>query len=242
MKKTNQINEYLSGELTGSNLVNFENELKNNSELQQELTLYNGIDEAIVQKGVIELRNNLNRIHESLEKNVPVRKMFTNRYFLVAASVSILIVLSVFFFKMNNSSNTELYSMYFEPYESIDIIRGNSTDCDRLNNPYDFYADKQYEQAVVAFDKLLEKDASDVKVNFYKGISSMELSDYEDAIKSFQTILDSDASLFVELSEWYIGLCYLETNNDELAKKHFENVVGFDNNFSEKASEILRNL
>lgn len=60
-----EIDEYLNGNLMGSDLIDFESNLIQNKTLQNELKLHQEIDEALMESGVLNLRNQLHNIVKS---------------------------------------------------------------------------------------------------------------------------------------------------------------------------------
>lgn len=60
-----EIDEYLNGNLMGSDLIDFESDLIQNKSLQNELKLHREIDEALMESDILNLRNQLHNIVKS---------------------------------------------------------------------------------------------------------------------------------------------------------------------------------
>ena len=60
-----EIDEYLNGNLMGSDLIDFESDLIQNKTLQNELKLHREIDEALMESDILNLRNQLHNIVKS---------------------------------------------------------------------------------------------------------------------------------------------------------------------------------
>jgi len=73
-------------------------------------------------------------------------------------------------------------------------------------------------------------------------MSLQETGKFKKAIASYQTVVKDKDNLFVEQAEWYIGLCYLQTENRKKAFKQFEQIANSQSYYSEKATAVLRKI
>lgn len=226
--------KYYYKELIGEALNNFEKKLVNNPEFKEEYLSYKNISDAFREDGKIEC---LIRDISNIDDNH--KPVIRRRHYAAAASVILLMTCSWFFIEyMNSYSNSELYTLYFEPYKIIK--RG---ECENDNRkPYNLYAEKKYDQAIIGFVYLLDKDESIPEANFFLGISYMQTNKFDEAVKCFKVNLDNQPNLLVELSEWYAGLCYLKLENDEKAKEIFSEISYSGNSYTAKAEHILKYL
>jgi len=78
--------------------------------------------------------------------------------------------------------------------------------------------------------------------HFYSGVSLQELGKYQKAISEYETVITDIDNLFVEQANWYIGLCYLQTNEDKKAYKQFKKIAKEDGFYQLKAEAILRKM
>ena len=78
--------------------------------------------------------------------------------------------------------------------------------------------------------------------NFYSGISNIQIQEYLKANKNFIRVLEHKNNLFVEQSEWYLGICYLMTNERNKAKVTFDSIAKGKSFYRTKAKEILNKL
>jgi len=53
--------------------------------------------------------------------------------------------------------------------------------------------------------------------HFYSGASFQETGQYKNAINEYQMVINDKDNLFIEQAQWYIGLCYLQTNDSKKA-------------------------
>jgi tetratricopeptide (TPR) repeat protein len=87
---------------------------------------------------------------------------------------------------------------------------------------------------------LAERDG--YSVNFYSGVVYQELGEYSSAINSFTEVVRHGDNLLVEQSEWYIGLCYLRTDEREKALAQFRTIVSRKGFYGEQSRKLLKQL
>ncbi len=104
------------------------------------------------------------------------------------------------------------------------------------------YESKNYRAALSLFQTILDKDSTNLTSNFYSGISNIQVQEYPKANKNFIRVLDHKNNLFMEQSEWYLGFCYLMTNEREKAKETFNTIAKGNSFYRTKAKEILSKL
>ncbi len=243
------IERYLDKEMGKSELSWFEKELDDNPELQKELKLRMNVNNAIIEKDVMDLRDKLEKSYSSVEPertNKSQSPSFINKKYLMFTSViSILVIGSLLFlFFMNKSlTNEEIYAMYYHPYEASLNFRatGNNVDED-LRYAMQYYENRDFRNALVLFEKILKNDDSRIGLNLYSGISHMEINEYNNANEKFQTIIDHKYNLYIEQAEWYLGFCYLMTDNSDKATKQFKQIAENSGYYSVKAKEILKRM
>ncbi|UCH15779.1 MAG: hypothetical protein JSV22_07380 [Bacteroidales bacterium] len=243
------IERYLDGEMGADEKIWFEKELEANPKLQKELELRRNVNSALKEKEVMELRGQLEEIYESTEQQETVVKKATaiiNRKLLVLVSaVLILIVgsLIVLLLKSDSLTEKEIYAMYYQPYEATLNFRSADADIDTdLRNAMQYYENKDFRNALVLFEKILSEDDSRIGLNLYSGISHMEMKEFENANTKFQKIIDHNYNLYIEQAEWYLGFCYLMTDNTEKATMQFREIAEKDGYYSPKAIEILKRM
>jgi hypothetical protein len=243
------IERYLDGEMGKDEQLWFEKELDANPELQKELQLRRNINTAIHEKEVMELRSQLKEICSSpAYRETTVRKNTVVLYkkLLIAASFITIVIIGSFlvlFLRNKSYSNEEIYAMYYRPYEATMNFRSADASINSdLRTAMKYYENKDFRNALVLFEKILNNDSSRIGLNLYSGISYMEVKEYNDANSNFQKIIDDKYSLYIEQAEWYLGFCYLMTDNTDKAKRQFKQIAGQNGYYTDKAIEILNKM
>lgn len=240
-----KIEGFLSDDLIGDELLEFENQLLDNPDLQQEVDLLQEIDMAIMEDDVMDLRSKLEAIEPPQSPKVRRSMIYMGKWHLVAASLIILIGIGSIMYMMGNSNYSEedIYGRYYKPYNVIINTRSVEAHTSKLLvNALKSYEAKEYTTALSLFQQVLEKDSLNITGNFYSGISNIEIKKYNAANKNFNRIIQHKNNLFIEQSEWYLGFCYLMTNKKEEAIRQFHTIAQSNSFYKEKAQEILNRL
>lgn len=240
-----KIEGFLDSDLTGDELLEFEKELLEDPDLSMEVDLHREIDMAIQEEDIMDLRSKLEAIEPPKSEKKRRGILYMGKWHLAAASLILFIGLGSILNLLNGNSfsNEELYSMYYKPYNVVITTRGVEANTDKiLVDALKCYESKDYRTAISLFQEVLEKDSLNVTGNFYSGISNIEIEKFNDANKNFSRIIKHKNNLFIEQSEWYLGFCYLMTNNEEKALKQFQEIAQSNSFYKDKAQEILNKL
>ena len=242
------VDRYLDGVMSIEERVWFEKELQGNNELHLEIELQKSLNTMLENREVLELHGQLNDIHEQYfgeRKRVLNldRKFKRVLYVSTAAVVSLTMTVFMLTHGIKHTSGTELYAQYFKPAEiNMSFRAGSSVGDHELRSAMLLYENKNYEEAVKLFEKILSKDNSRIGLNLYSGISHMEVKEYSEANKRFEKIIDHKANAFVESAEWYLGLCYLKMNDEQKAKNIFADIANSESYYNKEAKSILRKM
>jgi len=247
-KYQNYIQPFLDGELSREELDWINKELENNAVLAEDIKLYREVDTAIREDDVLDLRDQLNVIHNELGDEVsnpkkPVRYRKAISYAAIA-SVAILISVGVMYkLQTRKLSNQEIFEKYYEPYEVTMVYRSAETSSTALlQEAIQMYEAGMYTEAITLYEEVLVKDPADMQSKLYSGISYLETDQYVKADKSFSTIIEHNDNLYIEQAEWCLGFCYLMTENVAAARKQFYNIAISNSSFTLDALEVLKKL
>jgi tetratricopeptide (TPR) repeat protein len=244
-KNKHLISKYLDGELDALTAARFEEELLNNPALRAETDLYQKLVKALADSEVMQLRMQLNEIHEKVSPE-PVRyakpRVRKAARIAVAASFSLLLGFSVLNY-FQSGTTQKLIEKYYQPYEVTSTNRSGTANADKtLRIALEKYQNRQYGEAVVLFEKALASDPGQMATQLYSGISYFEIAEYINATKSFTRVIEHNDNLYIEQAKWYLGLCYLKNEEKEKAVRQFSEIAKSDSYYSAKAKAILKKL
>jgi tetratricopeptide (TPR) repeat protein len=113
---------------------------------------------------------------------------------------------------------------------------------DNIRTALGLYERGNYQEALPIFKQILTKSQTNHAVNLYAGISFMEIRKYNEATASFEQIIEHKNNLYIEQAEWYAGLCYLVSDQEEKAQRQFTKIVNRDGYYRDQAREILKKM
>jgi len=241
------IQPFLDGELSREDLDWISKELESNAVLADDIKLYREVDQAIREQDVLELRNQLDVVHSSLDeairnpKKVPrYRKVIS---YAAIASLAILISVGVMY-KIQNKKlgNVEIFEKYYEPYEITMVYRSGEASQKLMSDAMEYYNAGRYQDAIVLFEKILSENPNDMGTTLYSGISYLEIKRYTDANRSFNKIINQNDNMYIESAEYCLGYCYLMTGNTETARKQFRKIAKSNSSYKDKALVISKRL
>lgn len=242
------IQRYLDGEMQNDEKFWFNRELEDDVELQYLFDLYQAVDATLKDTEVIEFREQLMEVEQDyfdrgqqLEKVRPVK---IYKFGLIAATVMLLIGVGWFLMRQFQPyDKEEIYAEYYEPYQVTMRVRSADTEIEKmLAEALNKYEAGDYASALPVFEYVLSQDSTKIGVHLYSGISNMEIYEYEDAEESFDKIIEHQNNLFIEQAEWYLGFCYLMTDNEDKAIEQFSEISESTSFYRKPAGEIVRKL
>jgi hypothetical protein len=241
------IEKYIDGELEGIDLLNFENLLSTNPDIKREYNLSKEINNSILEDDVMALRETMNYMYQddSLAKRKPQVFKLPKFYYYAAASAALLIASGGLVQRLNNPSldNNTVFEKYYSPYEVSVTYRSGDTEVDRLLlNALESYEEKDFAQALVLFEQVLQTRKKDMAAKLYSGITYLEEEKYQKAKTSFDNIISNNNNLFIEQAKWYLALCYLKTEKIEDAQVILSEIVKEESYYKEMAVGVLKDL
>jgi tetratricopeptide (TPR) repeat protein len=170
------------------------------------------------------------------------KKILVRKWYLLAASIIILISVSVLLWKsvFSPTNYPSLYTSYYQPYFFVvDQTRGSDADTDSLVNlATELYKDGNYQQALELSGRVLQIDGKHVKAMFIHALCLIEAKNFKAAAAEFKQILSGHDSYQIE-SKWYLTLCFLQLDKPNDARELLSELSGSKNLYQKKALELL---
>ena len=246
IKKTTysqRIEQYRFGPMSESERAKFEQDLIENPKLNHEFQLDIELEDSLKQYDIIDLRRKLFRAmnEEKLQVKVPIRKSYHSKWYMVAASITFLVLLGGALHLMNpvKYTNNTLFEMYYSGENAHSITRSAGNNNDEAMTKY---REGDFNSALVLFNEILDKDPSNIYIRYYTGLASIETNQADKAITEFKYIIDQKNNLFVENAQWYLALTYLKNNQVTEAKDLLVQIKNSTNPHNKEASQILRRI
>jgi len=240
----NAIESWLGGHADRSTQDWLMNEIKKDPSLAREVTLRRKTDEILADRDEIDLRHKLSAIEMKKRSSGTVRRTIVRsaRY---AAAVALVAVLSatLYLTLRQASSPEELYTANYSRYESPGAARSAvSSENTLMENAIASYAAKEYDKAIVYLEQVINSGQEDMESVFMHGMANMEIKNYPVASGSFSRVIEHNDNLYLEDAAWYLGLCYMMTDNKEKAVKQFSTIASSTSRYSKQAAKLVRKL
>ncbi len=244
-ERVEDIDRYITGELSNEELKVFEDKLSSNPVLASDVRMYREIDSALEESDIMKIRSKLQTISKEVVKDrqrairMPLSKLAIAS---IAASLALILSIGGWILRQT-SSDGEIYSEFYQPYQSTGIIRsGNTTMDNTLTEALQKFNAQEYESALALFRQVVAYDSKNPVVHFYSGASYQETGRFNKAIEEYEIVVKDRDNLFVEQAEWYIGLCYLQTQERRKAYRQLQRISKSNSYYSKKAEAIIRRL
>lgn len=235
---TGGLEEYLAGELKEGDLWEFRRRLNSDNTLRKEIVLHQEIYEAIRDETKWEIRNTIEQIKEHATKSRRLT-IYSWKTQVVAATIVLFIMVGSLFtsdFFDNASPNKSMYDTYFSTENTILTVRSHGmVNLQFIDEGLEYFNDGDFENAI----HTLNQDPSNMLAKLYVGFSYMKLEEFGKAEDEFRLIIDDDNNLFVDQAEWNLGLCYMVSNQTDLATTVFQKIAGGNTSYKEQANELL---
>ena len=241
---TDKIDSYLNQEMTGDELLLFENRLKSDPILAKEVKQQKEIILHIEEKGnkdlksfLIELENNdlsskaNKKITGGGNQSTKSATMFTLRKLVTGVAASIAIVAaSIWAFKTTQVNQTkDLFNEYYSPYPNDLVkIERSDTEMTNLQTAMTKYGNADYKAAIVDIDNYIATAQNEHLVNelaFFKAISNLSIGNIDEAKQALIELNADEPFEYSDKIKWYLALAHLTAGEESLAKRVLKNLI-----------------
>ncbi len=253
-EKYDKIERYLSGDLTGRERKTFEEDMKSDPSLAEEVKLHSDLADALKEKDVADLEEKLANI---IQDNRPRRiRLGVRKWLAIAASILFLVTMGMALYYNLPVQDTprRVYMAYLAlpadlnetpSFRSSGKALKNKTENPFQTGYYDLYQNKQYTAALAALEQL-PKDFPNLlnevpgTYHYYLGVTLLQLNRTEEALQAFGKV---NSGLYTENAAWYRALCLLNLEGTSTkAQNALEDIANGNQPQSDEALEILDKL
>jgi len=240
----NTIENFLSGNACNAEKTWLNREMKRDPLLAREVELRRRTDEILDDREILDLRAKLNAIEMKKRSAGGLRKAAAKTSSYAAAVVmAALISSALYFFLRPDPSPEKLYTTYYEKYESPGASRSAASAGDILmENAIASYSAKEYDKAIGYLEQVIANEQGNMESVFMHGMANMEANNYPVASGSFTRVIEHNDNLYLEDAAWYLGLCYMMTDNREKAVSQFDAIAGSKSRYSRQAARLSRKI
>lgn len=237
------IERYLSGAMNKDEEKWFLAEMQGNRELTSEVELRKKTNRILSDMSIIELRGKLEAIELNRRSANPAHRAVVRATRYAAAVAGVAVIASTIYFPSVNISPEKLYDRHFNTYQVISSSRSVSNiNNDLFTKAMESIRVKDYHTAISYLEKVVSSDATNIESTFMLGVTNMEVKEFNKAEISFLQVLDQNDNLFIEDASWYLGLCYMITDEKEKALKQFEYIAASKSKYNKEARKLTHSL
>jgi len=239
----NTIENYLSGSAGKAEETWLKQEMQSDPDLAREVTLRQMTDKILSERNIIDLRTKLGVIEMKKRSAGTFRKTAVRAASYAAAIFLALLLFSTLYFALRPGSNEVLYDKYYARYESPGNVRavvnsGNTL----MENAIASYTAKEYEKAIGYLEQVISAEQGDMETVFMHGMANMEVNNYPVASGSFTRVIEHNDNLYLEDAAWYLGLCYMMTDETDKAVQQFRSIAASKSRYHKEAAKLARRL
>jgi len=232
------IEKYFSNCLSNEELKEFESLYNNNVEFKKEVDFLANIK---IVSG-LEDNESFKTTLKSFESQKKHKNLFSiNPYTITTVAAILIIGLFISFYWVNKPNSNDLFATYFEPSINVSVPIVRSEDSQNITNEaFIAYAEKDYKNASILFEKAYNSNNNNSELLFYEGNALLASGSTKDAIEKFKNHLKFQDSL-TNRSHWYLALAYLKMNDLDNAKKQLDIFINTTENFKKEDAKSLLN-
>jgi hypothetical protein len=239
--KLHQIEKYIEGRLTQSEIFEFEEELENNPEFQSFIKSVTRPISSPYACFVARLQMWMRQRIQTIKKLKKEPFTAHEKYWALATSVIVIVLTTGIWFSgtlISTHKGETLFNEYFSVYHNaIDLSRASY----ELANAVENYDAAKFNEATHFFLVQLINEPKDYVSEFYLGVSRLASEKPIMAEKSFKKVLNSGNGQFKDPAQWYLALCSLKTGKLKEARQQLQQISSDkQHGYSLKARMLLK--
>ncbi|MFD2037367.1 hypothetical protein ACFSKL_21395 [Belliella marina] len=240
------IDKYFEGSLSESEKSTFDNLMESDPDFRETVTFQMKTKLAFQNKERKSLKGFLEQIEGDIRQSDNHPK--TIRFWpYMAAAIMVLFLTITYFVKKASNPDDVAYSQdfyaYYEAYPNVvkPITRGESIDPEELEKAaFIAYESRDFRQADSLFSLLMSQQNE--YILFYKGITKIELEQYDSANLLFENYLYSEGMQFRDQAKWYLALSHLVKGDSIKGKEELVKLRKSSGYKMEEVERLLLNL
>jgi TolA-binding protein len=238
------IERYLADEMSEAEKLWFQKELEGNEKLRNEVDLRKRTDNILKEKEIISLRSKLSEIEKQRAAIAVTNKPERKAYARYAAVISVAVLIGFFIFMPGKKlTKDEIMSRYYKTYEPVTTQRSVTVNISSdFEQALEFYQTHDFANAAKYFSKVISEKPKDMYSMLLYGISNFEERKFPEAESSFGRVISNNNNLYIDQAEWYLALCYINTNEKDRALGLLEKIREENGIYKNEAREIIKKL
>ncbi len=238
-----KIEAYIEGSLSETELGSFKTLIEANPELKNEITIHKELQNELANTKAIDFRKKLITAKEELaQENTKQKKktLASSSYWKIAASIIFIIGVSTFFW-FQNTTEQDLYAMYYTPYPIGDIKRGADDTENKVFKDILFnYKNQKYQETITDLEKLVLQKPNEEKLKLCLGNSYLNTDQLIKAKTLFKAFSTESTNYFD--AQWFLALTYLKMNQKDSMIPILKELISQNTRYKKNAIALLKDL
>ncbi len=237
-----QIEKYLSGELSREEVELFEKQIGEQEALRKQVEEHRSLIKGLELGFNLEMKAQLKLEEQRLAREdvVAKRRVVQLRWPVGLAAALAVILISVYLIKTKSIDSQELFASYYQPYPNVESPVSRSET--KGENAYALYEQGRYQEALDLFMQRIAESPTDPAPLFYSGICHLELNETEKALAAFQVLQTMDKNNYSRASKWYKALASLKKDDKSSTVEILTGLSEGDDNYAIRSKELLQQL
>lgn len=238
----NDIERYLQDELTSPEREAFEEKIKQDPSLAQEVENHRTAIFLIKAGAVQTMKKKLEQYSEYNTSPEKTSSVIFNKWYVWAAAASVAIVISVLLLRPYEKKDPDkIFIAYFKPPATDrQILRGDSITNEKTQ-AFLSYEQGHYKEALAFYEKALKGQSGD-ELLFYAAASALGDGQSAKAIAYLNELLKEPTTLYRSRAQWYLSLAYLKDGQLEKSKPLLDELGKQPGSYNERAKNLLEDL
>jgi len=239
-ENTEQIERYLSSEITTEERAIFEESLASDKELLEQTILVRKLKEDLLISDREKIREEFQEMMADSGKSTQHTKVrsLNKTYYWAAASITVLLV--SFWWIFNSQSPEELFAVNYQPFPMSQVMRDAGGE--EVTQGISLYSAGKYQDAVNEFLKSSDPKAEPEKIRLAIACSYLSLNEPDQAIEWLNPLTASANIDISEASNWYLALSYLKLEEIDKSKEILTVIAASRGVWSGKSKLLLAKL
>jgi hypothetical protein len=259
--KNRHLADYIFNDLGPQEVVEMEREIKENKELSESLRLNTWVKNYLKAKVQLEDMRSDPQLEEAerlaeqvLSVDAADQKpgdpgklsLWDTRYrvrrFLFTAAASVALLIAIGLFRLTTDAD-QLYQRYYEPFEASDHTQRGilAEQYPEISRGIGYYMDGRYQESIRVFSVLEADHEIRAEIQFFTGISQMELGQFRQAEENLARLTDSHSRYRPE-ALWYLSLCCLKNQEFERASALLDDLLSYEGMYKSDAQDLARKI
>jgi|TARA_R100000306_G_scaffold12238_1_gene14541 tetratricopeptide (TPR) repeat protein len=220
------IEKYINNAMTAEEQKAFIDKISSDPSLQQKVnevrTLIDGVEASALKNKLDDFHKELPQTHSKvLNKAKLIQKPKRSKIHLYAIAAVLVVVFGILWFFNSADSNQRLFAEHFRPDPGLPTTMSTTNNYTFFDGMVD-YKQENYKTAIEKWKPLLSEKPENDTLNYFLGVAYLAEKKEREAIDYLTEVSNTQSSMFLQESYYYLGLALLKSGEIEKAKTNFE--------------------